>query len=168
MPYNRYQPLCRRRSAWFHGFTSVSSLAPAGSGVCTLTLCKNNMAHEYPPELKSFHARTFLHIIPVFMIPVIAGAWAFYRQESYSADDDLQTALSWVFMLGIAAFMITILYRALVALPKCPTCHRKMTQLQTVNITERTVFNLKSSSRWRIVECRECNNQYRIPGLSSD
>ncbi len=126
------------------------------------------MAHEYPPELKSFHARTFLHIIPVFMIPVIAGAWAFYRQESYSADDDLQTALSWVFMLGIAAFMITILYRALVALPKCPTCHRKMTQLQTVNITERTVFNLKSSSRWRIVECRECNNQYRIPSLSSD
>jgi hypothetical protein len=40
MPYNRYQPLCRRSLfvvSWFHGFTPVSTLALAGSGVCTLT-----------------------------------------------------------------------------------------------------------------------------------
>jgi hypothetical protein len=37
VPYNRYQPLCRRSFEWFHGFTPVSSLALAGSGVCTRT-----------------------------------------------------------------------------------------------------------------------------------
>jgi hypothetical protein len=37
VPYNRYQPPCRRSLAWFHSFTPVSTLAEAGSGVCTLT-----------------------------------------------------------------------------------------------------------------------------------
>ena len=126
------------------------------------------MAQEYPPELKSIHARNMVHILLVFAIPTIAGLWAFYRQEAYSAKDYLQSALTWVFLLGLGSFMITIVYKGLFALPNCPTCHRKMKNIKTIKMTERTIFNLKSTSRWRIVECPHCDKQYRIPGLSQD
>jgi hypothetical protein len=124
------------------------------------------MATEYPPELKGFHTRNMLHVLLVFMIPATAGGWAFYRQEAFSANDDLQSTLSWIFMIGVGAFMVTILIKALIALPKCPKCCRKMKQLETIDITEKTVLSLKTTSRWRIVECSHCDLRYRIPGLS--
>ena len=126
------------------------------------------MAAEHPPELKGFHTRNMFHALLVFLIPAVAGGWAFYRQEAFDAKDDLQTALHWAFMVGVGLFMITILFKALVALPRCPKCHQKMKQLETVTIAEKTILNLKSSSRWRIVCCPDCDLQYRIPELSQE
>jgi len=69
-------------------------------------------------------------------------------------------------MVGVGLFMLTILIKALASLPRCPGCNRKMKETETIDITVTTVFNLKSSSRWRIVECPHCNTRFRIPGLS--
>lgn len=121
---------------------------------------------DNPPELKGFHTRNMKHALLVMMIPIAAWLWAFYRQEAFAAEDELQSALSWVFMSGVGAFMITILIKALITIPKCPECLRKMQQLETIVITEKTVLNFKSSSRWRIVECPHCNLRFRIHGLS--
>jgi hypothetical protein len=120
---------------------------------------------DHPPELKSFHARNMMQALLVLLVPVSAWIWAFYRQESFAAEDDLQTVLHWVFMIGVGAFMITILVKALITIPKCPECQRRMRQLETIRISEKTFLNLKSSSSWRIVECPQCNLRYRIPGL---
>ena len=125
------------------------------------------MTQDDPPELKGFHTRNMMHALFVFMIPLGAGLWGFYRQEAFAAKDDLQSALQWIFMIGVGAFMITILVKALITIPKCPECQRKMRQLATIDITEKTILNLKSSSRWRIVECPHCSLRYRIPGLSN-
>ena len=122
---------------------------------------------NYPPELKGFHARNMMHVLFVFITPLTAGLWGLYRQEAFAANDDIQSVLSWIFMIGVGAFMITILFKALITLPKCPECQRKMRQLETIEITEKTILNLKSSSRWRIIECPHCNLRYRIPGLSN-
>jgi hypothetical protein len=120
---------------------------------------------DVPPELKGFHTRNMGHAVLVFMIPTLAGAWGLYRQEAHAADDDLQTALAWIFLLGVAAFMVTILIKALVSLPVCPNCHRKMKEIGKIEISSRVLF-LKSTSRWRVVDCPECKQRYRIPGLS--
>jgi hypothetical protein len=106
-----------------------------------------------------------MHALLVMLVPVAAWVWGFYRQEVFAAKDELQSALHWTFMIGVGAFMMTILIKALITVPKCPECQRKMRQLETINITEKTVLNFKSSSRWRIVECPHCNLRYRIPGL---
>ena len=124
------------------------------------------MKQEYPPELKGFHARSMMQAHFVFMIPLAAGLWGFYRQEAFAAKDDLQSTLQWIFLIGVGAFMITILIKALVTIPKCPECQRKMRQLETIEIKQTTILNLKSSTRWRIVACPHCNSRYRIPGLS--
>lgn len=124
------------------------------------------MTQDHPPELKGFHARNMMHAFFIFMIPATAGLWGLYRQETFAAKDDLQTALQWIFMTGVGAFMITILVKALITIPKCPGCQRKMQQLETINITEKTILNLKSYSCWRIVACPHCHLRYRIPGLS--
>lgn len=122
---------------------------------------------DHPPELKGFHTRNMMHALLVIMVPVAAWIWGFYRQEVFAAKDDLQDALHWIFMIGVGAFMLTILAKALLTIPKCPKCQQKMRQLETIDITEKTILNLKSSSRWRIVECPHCNLRYRIPGLST-
>lgn len=108
-----------------------------------------------------------MHVLYVSMIPLASWLWAFYRQEVFAAEDELQSALSWIFMIGVGAFMITILIKALITIPKCPKCREKMRQLATIDIVEKTVLNLKSSTRWRIVECPQCNLRYRIPRLSN-
>ena len=123
---------------------------------------------DHPPELKGFHTRNMMHALLVMIVPLAAWTVAFYRQETFAAEDDLQDALSWIFMIGVGAFMITILIKALITIPKCPECQRKMRQLETIDITEKIGLNFKSSSRWRIVECPHCNLRYRIPGLSND
>lgn len=107
------------------------------------------------------------HALVVFMIPLSAGLWGLYRQEAFAAKDDLQSALQWIFMIGLGAFMITILIKALITTPKCPECQRMMRQIDTIDVTEKTVLNFKSTSSWRIVECPHCNLRYRIPGLSN-
>jgi hypothetical protein len=127
---------------------------------------RNIVTAEHPPELKGYHARTMLHAFVVALFPLGAWAWAYYRQETYSADDDLQSALHWVFMAGVGLLMVTFLFKALVSLPKCPKCHRKMQQRETIAISEKTFFNLRSKSQWRVVECPHCVLRYRIPGLS--
>ena len=119
-----------------------------------------------PPELKGFHARTMFHALLVLLIPLSAWAWGYHRQEVYSADDELQTALGWIFMVGVGLFMMTLLFKALVSRPKCPDCKRKMVELETIDIAEKPILGIKSSSRWRIVECPCCKSRYRIPGLS--
>lgn len=124
------------------------------------------MKTEYPPELRGFHGRNMLHALLVVLIPLGAWGWAYYRQEAFAADDRLQSALHWVFMAGVGLFMVTILIKALVTVPKCPECARKMREIETITVVETTVFNLKSTSRWRIVECPVCGVRYRIPGLS--
>lgn len=126
------------------------------------------LPEDYPPELKGFHTKNMFHALVVFMIPVIAGGWAFYRQEQFDAKDSLQTTLFWICMIGVGFFMVTLLYKALVSLPKCPKCDAKMQQEETVTICEKNVFNLQSGSNWRIVHCSNCNCRYRIPGLSSE
>ena len=126
------------------------------------------MTPEYPPELKGFHAKNMLHALFVFMIPAIAGSWAFYRQEAFAADDNLQSALGWFFMGGVGAFMITILNKALVTLPKCPECSRKMKQEKAIDIPDKAVLGMQSSSKWRIVHCPHCDTRYRVPGLSQE
>jgi hypothetical protein len=123
---------------------------------------------NHPPELKGFHTRNMMHALLVMLVPIAAWVWAFYRQEAFAAKDELQSALHWIFMIGVGAFMMTILIKALITVPKCPECQRKMRQLETINITEKTVLNFKSFSRWRIVECPHCNLRYRIPGLSNE
>ena len=74
--------------------------------------------------------------------------------------------LHWVFFVGVGLFMVTILIKAVVSLPKCPQCNHKMKETGTIDITEKSIFNLRSSSRWRIVECPHCSCRFRIPGLS--
>ena len=71
-------------------------------------------------------------------------------------------------MIGVGVFMVTILINALITAPKCPDCNRKMRQLETIDVTEKTFLNIKSTSRWRIVHCPNCNLRYRIPGLSNE
>lgn len=109
-----------------------------------------------------------LHALLAFMIPAVAGGLAFYRQEALDAKDELQTTLNWIFMIGTGLFMITILFKALVSVPKCSKCHQKMKQLETVSISEKTILNFQWSSRWRIVQCPSCGLRYRIPGLSQE
>ncbi len=123
------------------------------------------MNTEYPPELKGFHRRNMFHAFLVILIPLGAWFWAYFRQEAYSADDRLQSTLHWIFMVGVGLFMLTILIKALVSLPKCPECKRTMKEIETISIQETTLFNLKSTSHWRIVECSCCGSRYRIPGL---
>ena len=124
------------------------------------------MASVYPPELKGFHTRNMLHALLVFTVPVVAGGWGFYRQETFAANDDLQSVLSWIFMGGVGAFMIMILIKALVTLPKCPKCNQKMQQLETIEIEQKQMLGCKESTRWRVVHCQCCDSRYRIPGLS--
>ncbi len=124
------------------------------------------MNSSHPPELKGFHTKNMIHALAVFMIPALAGGWAFYRQESFSAQDELQSALHWTFMGGVALFMLTILFKALVTVPRCSKCNCKMRQLETITITERALFNIRSETKWRVVECPLCHDRYRIPGLS--
>ena len=112
--------------------------------------------------------RNIMHVLLVMIVPLASWIVAFYRQEAFAAKDDIQDALAWIFMIGVGAFMITILIKALITIPKCPECQRKMRQLETIDITEKTVLNFKSSSRWRIVECPHCNLRYRIHGLSKE
>ena len=124
------------------------------------------MIAQHPPELEGFHAKNMLHALFVFLIPAVAGGWAFYRQETFEANDNFQSVLEWVFMIGVGLFMLTILFKALVFLPRCPECRRKMVQLRTISIVDSEVFGMKSESKWRVVECPNCHEEYRIPGLS--
>lgn len=124
------------------------------------------MKAEYPPELKGFHGRNMRHALLVVLIPLGAWGWAYYRQEAFAADDRLQSVLHGVFMAGVGLFMLTILIKALITVPKCPACGCRMREIETISMVETTVFNLKSTSRWRIVECPGCGVRYRIPGLS--
>jgi hypothetical protein len=124
------------------------------------------MNAEPPPELKGFHTKTMLHAFLVFLIPLGAWMWGYHRQEAYSADDRLQSALNLVFLVGVGLFMLTILIKATVSLPACPECHRKMKEIETISIAEKPIFRIKSSQRWRIVECPHCKIRFRIPGLS--
>ena len=131
------------------------------------------MSAEHPPELKGFHNRNMLHMFIIFAIPASAGAWALYRQEASATDDELQSILGWVFMIGVGLFMLTILFKALISIPKCPKCGKKMKQLKTISITQKpnnlkktSMFNPESTTRWRIVDCASCNLRYRIHGLS--
>ena len=107
-----------------------------------------------------------LHAFLVVLVPMTAWFWAHYRQETFAADDSLQSALHVVFLVGVGLFVLTILIKALVAVPRCPKCNQVMREIETVDITEKSVFNLKTSSRWRIVECPGCNCRFRVPGLS--
>jgi len=93
------------------------------------------MTQEHPPELKGFHARNMRQAVLVWLIPAAAGIWAFYRQEAFAAKDALQSALTVVFLVGITAFMVTILIKALLTLPKCPECSRTMTEGETLKIS---------------------------------
>ncbi len=106
------------------------------------------------------------HALAVFLVPSLAGAWAFYRQEAHGADDPLQSALCIAFVAGVVAFMGTVLFKALVSRPNCPHCDCRMEPLETIEITERTRMNLESSSCWRVVRCPSCDARYRVPGLS--
>ncbi|MDB4554198.1 hypothetical protein N9Z94_00245 [Akkermansiaceae bacterium] len=85
------------------------------------------------------------HSLLVMVIPGVAWAWSYYRQENFGAKDHLQEILSWVFMGGIGLFMLTILYKALVSRPKCPTCQRKMREVETITISEKQLI-IKSIS----------------------
>lgn len=124
------------------------------------------MNAEPPPELKGFHTKNMLHAFLVFLIPLGAWTWSYYRQETYSADDQLQSALTIVFLVGIGLFMLTILIKAIVSVPRCPECNRKMIGTETIDIAEKPVFKIKSTQSWRVVECPHCNTRFRIPGLS--
>ena len=124
------------------------------------------MNSSYPPELKGFHLRNMMHAMIVFMIPAIAGGWSFYRQEVYSAEDTFQNVLLWSFMIGVGLFMLTILFKALVSLPRCSKCGCRMRNVRTVSITETQIFGFKDESSWRVVECPSCREEFRIPGLS--
>ncbi|MDA7536074.1 hypothetical protein N9920_00830 [Akkermansiaceae bacterium] len=106
------------------------------------------------------------HSLLVMVIPGVAWAWSYYRQENFGAKDHLQEILSWVFMGGIGLFMLTILYKALVSRPKCPTCQRKMREVETITISEKQLINMKEETSWRVVDCPHCGDKYRIPGLS--
>ncbi len=118
-----------------------------------------------PPELKGFHNRNMLHAFLTFLVPIIAGSWAYYRQEAYLASDALQNCLAVVFIIGAVWFVLTILYNALVATPKCPHCHRRMKQTETINLTKKAALNLQATTPWQIVECHHCDLHYRVPSL---
>lgn len=116
------------------------------------------MNQEHPPELKSFNRRTGIQALLVFTIPATAGSLAFYRQEAFSADDDIQRYLMMVVWLGIPAFMLMILYRTLMARPVCPDCGAKMKEEETIDI---------DGASWRIVHCAKCKTCYRVHGLTA-
>lgn len=124
------------------------------------------MNASYPPELKGFHLYNMRSAVMVFMIPVISGAWAFYRQETYGVQDKLQTVLHWCFMVGVGLFMITILWKALISLPRCKKCGRKMRDICTISIIECGILGMQEKSQWRVVACPSCREEFRIPGLS--
>jgi hypothetical protein len=126
------------------------------------------MASIHPPELKCVSKKQMRIAWFVAMIPAIAGILALFRQEMGTTEDFLQTALAWIFGLGIALFLFTIVYQIMFALPKCPTCQQKMNKVDTISITERTQGNKKTTSRWRIVHCLRCNERYRIQGFTED
>lgn len=119
-----------------------------------------------PPELKGFHVRNMFHAFLVILIPLGAWAWSYHRQEAHAADDQLQSVLHWIFFAGFGLFMLTILFKAAVSLPKCPDCKRKMVEKETMDMAQKPILGIKSSSRWRIVACPCCGSRYRIPGLS--
>lgn len=120
----------------------------------------------HPPELKGFHKKNFLHVSYVALFTFFVGGLGFYRQEKYAANDDIQTALIVLFFVGLLSFMGTVVYKSLVSVPACPQCKCKMKETKTVTIVGEPVFGVKSRSEWRIVECRDCEEKCRIPGLS--
>ena len=136
------------------------------SSIGALRHSAKEMASEFPPELKGFHRKNMLHALFVFMVPAIAGGWSFYRQEAFAADDVLKSVLTWVFIGGVGAFMLTILFKASASLPQCPQCGRKMRNVRTIKITEKQILGFKENSVWRVVECPSCRDEFRIPGLS--
>lgn len=107
-----------------------------------------------------------MHVMSVSLIPAVAGSCALYRQEAYAAEDTLQTVLVWSFMVGVGLFMLTILFKALVSLPRCSECGCRMKNISTISISESQIFGFKDETIWRVVECSSCRKQYRIPGLS--
>jgi hypothetical protein len=111
----------------------------------------DHMNQDPPPELKGHHLRTMWHAGLVLLIPIVCWLWAYHRQENFAAEDDLQTVLHWIFLIGVGAFMATILIKALVSLPQCPECRRTMREISTIEIADKPVLKIKSSSTWRIV-----------------
>ena len=124
------------------------------------------MNEEPPPELKSFHAHSMFRAFLIALIPVSAWSWACYRQKANSSSDELQWILGGIFMGGVGLLIITMLSRATFSLPRCPKCQRRMKEAGTINITKKTILNFRTKTRWRIVECSDCNERHRIPGLS--
>jgi len=116
------------------------------------------MSDQYPPELKEFNKKNMIHAFLVFIVPASAGCIAFYRQESALASDDIQRYLMITVWVGIPLFILTVLYKSLLARPSCPDCRSKTVQQETIDI---------DGASWRIVCCNECLKRYRIHGLSS-
>ncbi|MGC6424864.1 MAG: hypothetical protein ACON4O_07755 [Lentimonas sp.] len=124
------------------------------------------MKEDYPPEFQGFHAKNFFHVGIIVFFTFSVGGIGFYRQEKYSAKDDIQTTLIALFILGLLTFMGAVLYKALISIPSCPKCNRKMKEIETVTIVGEPVFGVKPKRNWRIIECRNCQEKHRIPGLS--
>ena len=110
--------------------------------------------NEPPPELKGFHARNMLQAVGIMAIPLAAWGIGYYRQEHLGVKDELQETLQWVFMLGVGAFMLAIVYKALASVPKCPHCSTRMGNTDTIVV---------GKTRWRVVKCPQCGSTFRVP-----
>jgi hypothetical protein len=101
------------------------------------------------PEFERFHAKSMLYCIGVFILTCIA-LLAFNKFVPNNL---------WIVPVGSGALILTILYRALVALPRCKSCRTKMRYSQTIQIDQ---------SSWKVIECPKCKSAFRIPALSPE
>ena len=115
------------------------------------------MSADPPPEIEGFHKRTMLLALPAFGIAAVAGVWAALREESIQEPDAVQEILKWVFFGGWLIFITTLIFRGLVARPRCPECGSKLSRRKTIWFRRRWP--------WRVLECESCDLRFRIPGF---
>lgn len=101
------------------------------------------------PELERFHAKSMLYCIGVFILTGIA----LFAVNRYTPNN------LWIVPIGSGTLILTVLYRALVALPYCKACRTKMRYSQTIQIDQ---------SSWKVIECVGCKSVFRIPSLSPE
>jgi len=127
-------------------------LAPLKQNVSRLKMSRSDY-----PEIKGFHAQSFLMLTPAVVLAFASGGIGIYLQEEGRRSDPLYQYSTYGFFVAFAYFIIAFVYIGLIRKPKCPGCSKPMKYLQSQYI---------SNSNWRIFECIPCDLKFKVPGIT--
>jgi len=102
-----------------------------------------------PPKIQHFNNLTMWVMCIAFFGMIGTGVLGYQSQSP-------------IFMLlTVSLFLFCggwMIYRAVVAVPRCPTCKLQMRHIEDIE---------ENLSEWRIYQCDKCRSHFRIPGLSN-